>query len=51
MMAYGEYVLGIEPGNVHSKSRKVLREENTLPSLLPGESSVFDLEVTISDLQ
>ena len=51
MMAYGEYVLGIEPGNVHSKSRKVLREENILPFLQPGESSVFELEVTLGDLQ
>jgi hypothetical protein len=50
-MAYGEYVLGIEPGNVHSKSRKVLREENILPFLQPGESSVYDLEVTVSDFQ
>jgi hypothetical protein len=50
MMASGEYVLGIEPGNVHSKSRKTLREENILPVLNPGESSVFEIDVIISDV-
>ncbi len=51
MMAYGEYVLGIEPGNVHSKSRTTLRKENLLPFLQPGEGEIFELEVHISDLQ
>ena len=50
MMGNGEYVLGIEPCNVLCKSRKVLREENALPFLNPGESSTNVIEVIIHDL-
>lgn len=49
MMGYGEYVLGIEPCNVPCKSRKALREENALPILHPGESTINTLEVTVKD--
>lgn len=51
MMAYGEYVLGIEPGNVHAKSRKSLRDENIMPVLQPGEETVFELDVILNDCE
>ncbi len=38
MMGRGEYVLGIEPGNVPSRPRTWLREKGLLPYLAPGES-------------
>ncbi len=50
MMGYGEYVLGIEPCNVFCKPRKVLREENTLPWLEPGECKTNVLEVTVNSI-
>jgi len=50
MMGCGEYVLGIEPCNIPCKSRNVLRKENILPFLLPGESKTIDLEIIVSDL-
>jgi hypothetical protein len=50
MMGFGEYVLGIEPGNVPSKSRKALREQNQLPMLQPGENTINTLEVEVNDL-
>jgi hypothetical protein len=50
MMGYGDYVLGLEPGNVPPKNRKMLREENALPFLKPGESSINKIEVTVSEL-
>jgi galactose mutarotase-like enzyme len=50
MMGNGEYVLGIEPCNIPCKSRNVLREENILPFLQPGESKTIDLEIIVSDL-
>jgi len=49
MMAFGEYVLGLEPSNVFVKSRKTLREENALPMLQPGESTDNIIEVIVSD--
>ncbi|MGC1392463.1 MAG: aldose 1-epimerase family protein [Bacteroidales bacterium] len=51
MMGWGEYVLGIEPSNVLCKSRKTLREENTLPELQPGESKTNILEFSVNDVQ
>jgi len=50
MMGYGEYVLGIEPCNVLCKSRKVLRAENALPVLQPGESTTNILTVTVNNI-
>lgn len=50
MMAYGEYVLGIEPGNVHSKPRNLHRQENVLPFLQPGENAISELEIEVADL-
>jgi len=50
MMGYGEYVLGIEPSNVLCKSRNVLREENSLPMLQPGETTINNFEIEIDEL-
>jgi hypothetical protein len=50
MMGVGEYVLGIEPSNVLCKSRNILREENSLPVLQPGESTTNDIEIEIKEL-
>jgi hypothetical protein len=50
MMGYGEYILGIEPCNVMCKSRKTLREEHSLPSLPPGESTTNIIEITVTDI-
>jgi hypothetical protein len=49
-MAYGEYVLGIEPCNVLCKSRKALRDDNTLPVLQPGESLNNKIEIRLLDI-
>ena len=50
MMGHGEYVLGIEPSNVLCKSRNILREENSLPVLQPGESTSNNIEIEIHDI-
>lgn len=49
MMGCGEYVLGIEPCNVFCKSRNILRKDNSLPILLPGESATNIIEVSVND--
>jgi galactose mutarotase-like enzyme len=49
MMGSGDYVLGIEPCNVPCKSRNVLRNENLLPFLQPGESTCNTLEIHVND--
>jgi galactose mutarotase-like enzyme len=51
MMGYGEYVLGIEPSNVLCKSRNILREENSLPVLKPGESTTNNLVIEVNEIQ
>lgn len=51
MMGNGEYVLGIEPCNIPCKSRDVLRKENILPFLQPGESTTNDLDIIVNDYQ
>jgi len=48
MMGYGEYVLGLEPGNVPCKARNVLDQEKILPVLQPGEAMTNELILTIS---
>jgi len=50
MMGVGEYVLGIEPSNVLCKSRNILREEDSLPELQPGESTTNYIEIEIYEL-
>jgi len=50
MMGSGDYVLGLEPGNVPAKNRVMLRNENILPSLEPGETKINIIEVELSEI-
>ena len=47
MMGEGEYVVGIEPGNVPVNRRSVLRERGQLAFLEPGETRRFELEIGV----
>ena len=49
MMGYGEYVLGLEPGNVPSRPRNWLRERGMLPRLDPSESRTHTLEIALEN--
>lgn len=44
----GDYVLGLEPGNVGVEGRASERAKGTLPMLEPGECKTFRLEVSVS---
>ena len=48
-MGEGDYVVGIEPCNVKVESRNVLRENNLLQFLKPGEVKEMNLEIGILD--
>ncbi|NMC37409.1 MAG: aldose 1-epimerase family protein [Bacteroidales bacterium] len=50
MMGQGEYVLGLEPGNVPVRNRKVLREEGLLPLLQPGETITSQVDVIVKGI-
>lgn len=50
MMGSGDYVLGLEPGNVPARERVSLRKDNILPSLEPGQSASNRIEVTVSEI-
>jgi galactose mutarotase-like enzyme len=50
MMGPGEYVLGLEPCNVPPESRVTLREQKRLPLLEPGESTINNLEIALTEL-
>ncbi|MCE5345444.1 MAG: aldose 1-epimerase family protein [Bacteroidales bacterium] len=50
MMGQGDYVLGLEPSNLPCKSRRLMKEENILPHLEPGESVTNEIEVIISEI-
>ncbi len=43
----GDYVLGLEPGNVGVQGRTSERAAGTLPTLEPGETRVFKLEISL----
>ena len=49
MMAEGEYVLGMEPGNTTPMGRVNAREAGTLQYLQPGEVRYVDLELEVLD--
>jgi galactose mutarotase-like enzyme len=51
MMGQGDYVLGLEPGNVPVKNRKALKEEGLLPVLQPGESKENNIEVSVREIR
>jgi Domain of unknown function (DUF4432) len=42
-----DYVLGLEPGNVGVQGRVIERTAGTLPTLEPGETRVFKLEISL----
>jgi hypothetical protein len=50
MMGMGDYVLGLEPCNVPTRNRAVLKEENILPYLKAGESVINNVIVEFSVL-
>jgi hypothetical protein len=50
MMGQGEYVLGLEPGNVPVRNRKVLREEGLLPIIQPGETFTSQVDVMVKGI-
>lgn len=50
MMGQGEYVLGLEPGNVPVRNRQVLREEGLLPLLQPGETITSQVDVIVKGI-
>ncbi len=49
LLGPGEYVMGIEPGNVPVLNRCRLREKGLLVELEPGEAKEFNLEVGVLD--
>jgi hypothetical protein len=50
MMGQGDYVLGLEPCNVPTWNRVVLRDKKLLPYLAPGESVTNSIEIVLSDI-
>lgn len=42
-----DYVLALEPANVPCESRNILRQNNMLPFLQPGESADFRIEIGV----
>ena len=49
MMGEQEYVLGLEPGNCTPDGRDVLRRENRLKFLEPGEKAVHHIKFELKD--
>lgn len=45
MLGEKDYVLGLEPGNCHPDGRDVMRRENTLKFIEPGEKIVYKVEI------
>jgi hypothetical protein len=50
MLGQGEYVLGLEPGNVPAQNRVDLRNNNKLPELHPGEKITNTIEVELTNI-
>jgi len=50
MMGQGDYVLGLEPCNVPTRNRVILKEQKILPFLEPGESVTNNVEIILSDI-
>ena len=44
MMGWGDYVMGLEPGNCYVEGRDVMREKGILKELAPGEEATYHLE-------
>ena len=49
MLAEGEYVLGLEPGNTNPIGRLAAKEAGTLRYLQPGEVQEIHIELEILD--
>ena len=49
MMGCRDYVLGLEPRNCLGASRRELRESGNLPTLLPGKSKQYKVDVSFSE--
>lgn len=47
MMGARDYVLGLEPGNTHTKGRDLMRKEGKLKILQPGESVTYKVTVSL----
>ncbi|WP_025705934.1 aldose 1-epimerase family protein [Paenibacillus graminis] len=45
MLGYKDYVLGLEPGNCHPDGRDVMRKDNTLKFINPGETMTYQVEI------
>jgi len=48
-MGAGEYVMGIEPCNCHTKGRAEARKDGTLQFIKPGEVKHFNVEIEVVD--
>jgi len=48
-LGWGEYTLGLEPGNCYPVSQAQLRREGKLEFLQPGEKKVFNVEFGVLD--
>lgn len=49
MLGFGEYVLGLEPGNCYPDGRAECRRQGLLDFLAPGETRSFTLHLTFPD--
>lgn len=47
MCGEGEYVTGVEPANAPTAGRAALREAGCLPTLEPGETTDFQVEIGV----
>lgn len=45
MLGHKDYVLGLEPGNCHPDGRDVMRRDNTLKFIGPGETVTYQIEI------
>ena len=51
MVGQGDYVLGVEPGNLPVMSRNSLRQEGMLETLTPGETRDFQVHLDVLEGQ
>ena len=47
MLGERDYVMGLEPGNCHPDGRNVMRKEEKLVFLQPGEEVTYQVTVTM----
>ncbi|MNY70681.1 hypothetical protein D3C86_2088650 [compost metagenome] len=45
MLGVKDYVLGLEPGNCHPDGRDVMRKQNKLKFIEPGESVTYQVKI------